>query len=43
MEMAAPVQIAVLGITEAAGRGFIVTVTESEFVHPDEVFLTIKV
>jgi hypothetical protein len=42
IEIELPMQIAVLAITDAAGKGLTVMVTESDFTHPFE-FVSVKV
>ena len=39
----APMQIAVLAITEAAGKAFTVMVTELDFEHPVAVMVSVRV
>ena len=43
MDMLEPVQIAVLDITEAEGRGLTVTVTELDLLQPVAVIVSVKV
>ena len=43
MEIEAPLQILVLAMTAAAGREYIVTVTEFEFVQPVAVMVSVRV
>jgi hypothetical protein len=43
IDMLEPVQIAVLDITEAEGRGLTVMVTELDLLHPVAVIVSVKV
>ena len=43
MEVEAPLQILVLEITDAAGSGLMVTVTEFDLLHPVAVMVSVRV